>query len=448
MAKVFKTFINDDIATTRTLLHEAVPVSGGIVNGTSYNEDDSAVTNVKNYSHEMFQSVYDYTYTKSSANHIFDVSVGINAASELYDTTDLSAEKKKIIYNEFAQILAGHDVDGSIRSFDADGSYGVGDTDKYNECYILSIARLLNKDEVKKGSFYIKLNVQQESNPDSTAAGNASQNFRQELLISDEGAESDYRVNSPAGDYGILKCRTYKHYEGTWTGGVFLQSSANEVYTLDYISDDNTTGYNAEDLADAALGGIAGIDSVVGLIFYQAGVVILSPNVFVKYSTDTNEDGTGNSISTAGKLPVGLLFNAGGGAGVDSNSNSISAQVPQMTNLVDGVEKMFKENNIPENCAAFRNRIHQIAFNNTTELNSTIYFCRINHNDFNYSSNPTYLNAGKIRVKRVLSDAPISYITSVGLYSASNELLAVAKLSEPLRKDPTNEMVLRVRLDY
>jgi hypothetical protein len=27
-------------------------------------------------------------------------------------------------------------------------------------------------------------------------------------------------------------------------------------------------------------------------------------------------------------------------------------------------------------------------------------------------------------------------------------LLAVAKLSEPLKKDPTNEMILRVRLDY
>ena len=119
-----------------------------------------------------------------------------------------------------------------------------------------------------------------------------------------------------------------------------------------------------------------------------------------------------------------------------------------MTATEEGVEEMFKTKNIPENCAAFRKRIHQIAFNNTTELNSTIYFCRINHNDFNYSSNPTYLDAGKIRVKLVLSDAPVSYITSVGLYSASNELLAVAKLSEPLRKDPTNEMVLRVRLDY
>ena len=41
-----------------------------------------------------------------------------------------------------------------------------------------------------------------------------------------------------------------------------------------------------------------------------------------------------------------------------------------------------------------------------------------------------------------------SYITTIGLYSEDNELLAVAKISEPLKKDPTNELTLRVRLDY
>jgi len=87
-------------------------------------------------------------------------------------------------------------------------------------------------------------------------------------------------------------------------------------------------------------------------------------------------------------------------------------------------------------------------FNNTTELNSTIYFCRANHNEFNYSSNPTYLSRSKIRVKSIASDEPVSYITTVGLYNNNNELLATAKLSEPLKKTPSNEFVLRVRLDY
>jgi hypothetical protein len=97
---------------------------------------------------------------------------------------------------------------------------------------------------------------------------------------------------------------------------------------------------------------------------------------------------------------------------------------------------------------AQRNRIQNISFNNTVELNSTIYFCRAGHNEFNYSANPTYLDSSKIRVKNTTSDMPISYITTVGLYSSDNELLAVAKLSEPLKKDPNTELTLRVRLDY
>ena len=98
---------------------------------------------------------------------------------------------------------------------------------------------------------------------------------------------------------------------------------------------------------------------------------------------------------------------------------------------------------------ALRHRIMNIQFNNTTELNSTIYFCRANHNEFNYSSNPTYLKDSKLIVKGDnIMNPPRTYVTTVGLYSADNELLAVAKLSEPLRKDPTNELTLRVRLDY
>jgi len=89
-----------------------------------------------------------------------------------------------------------------------------------------------------------------------------------------------------------------------------------------------------------------------------------------------------------------------------------------------------------------------LSYNNTTEINSKIYFCRVPHNKFNYSSNPTYVSGSKIRVKEVATDSPVAYITTVGLYNSANELMATAKLSEPLRKDPSNELILRVRLDY
>ena len=43
---------------------------------------------------------------------------------------------------------------------------------------------------------------------------------------------------------------------------------------------------------------------------------------------------------------------------------------------------------------------------------------------------------------------PQIYVTTVGMYNDSNELLAVAKMSRPLLKDFTKEALIRVKLDF
>ena len=53
MAATFKSFLNNDVTTTRTLLHEAIPITGSIVSGT-YNDNSVKLTgsnaefNIKN----------------------------------------------------------------------------------------------------------------------------------------------------------------------------------------------------------------------------------------------------------------------------------------------------------------------------------------------------------------------------------------------------------------
>ena len=80
---------------------------------------------------------------------------------------------------------------------------------------------------------------------------------------------------------------------------------------------------------------------------------------------------------------------------------------------------------------------------------SPIYFCHLGANEFNYSSNPTYLTGSQIRVKNGQpSNSPLSYATTIGLYSSDNQLMATAKLSEPIKKTPANSLTFRVRLDY
>ena len=354
--------LDQDIVATRTLLHEQIPLTGTLASGTygTFPND----TNVKNYSHGMFQSVYDYPYLSSSANHIYDLTVGYSPVSALSGSGTQNT-KKINLYNQMAQVLVGYDATGSIRKFDEDGDLTGGT--KINECIFVNFSRLLNKDEIKKGSFSL-----------SIGTGSYGVPFSGRITIEDTNAQNSYRVNSPAGEYGILSC----------------SSGAN-----------------------------IGTPSC-GLIFYQAGVAVLSSSIFQSASL-------GGILSDTSGSKAGLgLVDFGDVAGTSS------------------INEVMVSSSISGACDDLRHRIYDISYQNTTELNSTIHFCRLQSSDFNYSANPTYLTGSKIRVKNTQTDSPVSYFTTVGLYSADNELLAIAKVSEPLKKTPANEMVLRVRLDY
>ena len=348
----FKTLTQDDITTSRTLLHEAIPITGTLVSGTyatsSHSDGIDREANIKTFSHGMFQSIYDYPYASSSANHIFDLSFGYASGSTYFDSSTTSQHaKKRNIYNQMAQILAGYDTDGNIRKFDFDGDFSTS-AGTTNELGFLTFSRLLVKDEIKKGSFTLTVGT----------ADDLTDSFSSTELITDSGSTTNYRANSPAGEYGFLY---------------------------------NESGDQR------------------GLIYYQAGIVCLDYKMF---------PGTAQIAS----------------ASWSEDDAFVSGTIDRLS---DG----------------WRNRIKNISFNNTTELNSTIYFCRAHKGEFNYSSNPTYLSGSKIRVKtdpgtNEYQNPPMSYVTTVGLYSPDNVLLAVAKLSEPVKKTPINELNLRVRLDY
>ena len=381
MATTFKNFLSNDIANTRTLLHEAIPITGSIVSGT-YGlaaVDLSSDPNIKTYGHGMFESVYDYPYLSSSANHIFDISVGLANGSAASGSGTTQMAKKQNIYNQMAQYLVGYDQTGSIKKFRMPTDDSI-----MSDCYFVPFGRLLTKDEVKKGSFTFELSVS-----GTTSFTESGAIFTDRIKLKDTSGSTGYYVDSPAGEYGVL----------------FATTSAGSVALLE-----------AETLGNAAT------NPAVGLVYYQAGVAVVSASIF-------NEASSGGELDSAVYLNNPKIVDVGDASTLGFTAAVTGATISQMA---DGL----------------RNRVYNISYNNTTELNSTIYFCRVGHNDFNYSSNPTYLNSSQIRVKTRASDTPVSYITTVGLYSADNELLAVAKLSEPLKKDPTNEITLRVRLDY
>jgi len=356
---------NTDVTTTRTLLHEVIPMTGTILSG-AYNDD-----NIKNFTHGMFQSVYDYPYLSSSANHIFDLTMGYDEDSALSSSASTQNSKKINMYNQVSQMLLGY-TDGTateVRKFESDLT--IDGTGAMKEVFFINLSRLLTKDQIKKGSFSMTVG--------RTAWGSAFDTYQ--LIISDRSASATAgTAEAIGGDFGLL-----------------------------YVSGDASR-------SDGAATGIAA-STVVGNIFYQAGIVVLSASAFSTF--------TGGVL---GARSMATFFQHNGIN--ESTSGSMSGSA------------------ISGNCDALRHRIQNISFNNTTEINSKIYFCRVPHNKYNYSSNPTYTENSKIRVKELATDTPRAYITTVGLYNSSNELLATAKLSEPLMKDPSGELILRVRLDY
>jgi hypothetical protein len=184
------------------------------------------------------------------------------------------------------------------------------------------------------------------------------------------------------------------------------------------ISSTNSPGYydatdtNADTSFQQTIGGDYGYllsgTTKVGQVWYNAGVIVLS---------------------VTGAFPTNSI--PWYSASVSLSSSLSGARIDE---CVDGL----------------RSKLTSVSFHNQTNLYSSIYFCRATNSEFNYSSNPTFVDDNK-RI-RVTSGSNIlqtrTYITTIGLYDANDNLLAVAKVNKPITKSPDNEATFKVRLDY
>lgn len=225
-----------------------------------------------------------------------------------------------------------------------DSTFTIASTSK-QEAFFLLFKRNIQKDELSKGT--VKLTI----NTDLDVHGVA------QFTASDEGATTAFK-QGPGGEYAPL-----------------------------YIS------------------GSAG--SEVGQVWYQAGVVVLPPDLV-----------WGNTVT---------LW-----------SGSETLYNEQASGSINGL------------CDGLRNHIERVDTQNQTNLHSSIYFLRAYNSEFNYSSNPTFIdNEQRIRVtsgSNILQTR--TYITTAGLYDSQDNLVAVAKVNKPIMKSPDTEAVFRIRLDF
>jgi hypothetical protein len=191
----------------------------------------------------------------------------------------------------------------------------------------------------------------------------------------------------------------------TGTGGTIqLTDDSNDVLINTFLGSSRVfqliSGSNGTAGSLANSGYVQGSGSY-GLVFPDLGVILLNPlaisqSIGVAPNRSYNSDGSNN----------GILYSAiSGGASFSINSQET--------------------------------------------ITSDFIFVRSRNSEFNYSENPSFIagSTGEIIYSSFINN-PQTYITTVGLYNDSNELIAVAKLSRPLIKDFTKESLIRVKLDF
>jgi hypothetical protein len=243
------------------------------------------------------------------------------------------------------------------------------------------------------------------------------------LVLGDENASFVFG-NVTASDFWALSINRSRYKESLFPGSLTLELSG-ALGTITLTDDSKLTSTvtfkdagrvfnlisgSAGTLSGGALNsnGWSAASGSYGWVLPDIGVILLNP------------DALSGSLASGGiGLPVSRSLNAPG------NNN---------TTLYKAISG--------SGAATF-------TLNSQETVTADYIFVRPRSSEFNYSENPSYISGstGEVLYSSFVNN-PQTYITTIGLYNDSNELLAVAKLSRPLLKDFTKEALLRVKLDF
>ena len=235
------------------------------------------------------------------------------------------------------------------------------------------------------------------------------------LLLGTESGSFEFGNDNPNGIYIINVARNrYKEHIQPGSMTLKLKNGINEISLTDNSQISSTTNYTtAGTLYYTLISGSAGAAataatnaSIYGYLYPDSDIIILNPTALSKSITD-------------GGISYNPTVNAPG------------------TN-----------NNIQRGIYQIMSGSSYFALQSEESVSSHLFFTRVKNQDFNYTTNPSIIDANGNLIYTTLINNPQTYITTVGMYNDQNELLAVAKLSRPLVKDFTKEALIQVKLDY
>lgn len=429
-----KAILESDKTTTKSFLNQLIDV---------LQEDISSSVSRRKYqvfvtggigpgvTSSLFQTVYDQDFTLQTANPIFDITFGLAAPDSiksngstnstgiagktstaketgdygkyLYPSSSLMMREKTDIYGQFAQTLLGNRK--SMFSLPSDTSLISTSTD-IDSALFIAFKRLFSRDQIKRETFAMRFYVSASYTDDQGAT-----KLPGPPASPANGVPNIYRTSTSGStiftDIGSSESR-YTDVGGQY--GYIVKSS------------DTTTP--------------------VGILYYDSGVAVFDVEKITSGSQFIS--GTITAMTPLGTTVLG---------GVGTATYNKAKLVPDLvtSGSIDDVIDHF--------CYARfgSDTLTAITFQNVTNINSSLIFCRALPDDFNYSSNPTYVegpgdNQGRLMIyDPSLPDEmqePFAYVTTIGLYDNAGGLVAVAKLSRPVEKNPGRDLTFRVRLDF
>lgn len=384
---IFKEFSQDDIKTSRTYLNQLVDIiNTDISSSATRREFQVFVTGGvgPGVTSSIFQTVYDQDFTLQTANPIFDITFGVQETSEVVTNLSPTVDSNGKYLFPQSSLMMREKMD-VYRLFAQDL---LGNSDSTFEASVGSTTT-----EIKEAVFFA---------------------FKR-LFARDQVKRETFaiRLNPSASVAAPLA-----------TNLDVVASSTTKIYTDVNSSLDKRYlfGGQVSTLVDSANTSVP-----VGLLFLDAGVLVLDAS----RSFDQSVVLTGSIDAVTSTGTTGFSGSFG--------------QLMASASMDDFLNHLTSTRFSGSDSTA-------IAFQNVTNINSTLYFARLASDEFNYSSNPTYTDAENriVVIDQGQEDIQRSFtfVTSIGLYDAYNNLLGVGKLSRPVLKTPENDLTLKLRIDY
>ena len=393
----FKEFAANNITTTTSFLNQLVDILGSDISGSSTRRQYQVFVTGglgPGVTSSLFQTVFDQDFTLQTANPIFDITYGysINSAvvSGCNPTIDTNGKyifpATSLMMREKLDIyrLFARELLGDENGTFQTQAVGSGVTNNIREAVFICFKRLFARDKIKRETSAIRFFM-------SASGGGA-------VVPTAVGVVNN--ILKPGVSSSIL---------------TDIGASTNIQYSA---------GGQVATIVDSA-----NTTSALGLLYLDRGIMVL--DMSRSFDQITFISGAISSVQYT--------------SGINPNMSASLCMFGASASIDDFLDHLCSTRFTASNETA-------VTFQNVTNINSTIFFCRAAADEFNYSSNPTFTDENNrivvIDPGQEVEQKSFTFITSVGMYDANNNLLSVAKVSRPVYKDDERDLTLRIRLDF